>query len=269
MKDTLKYNIIALLSVKNEENMIDRWLQRTSEIVDGIIILDDGSTDKTPQIIKRHPKVIEIISNPPNNRYHGVIRENRVRLLESSKPYNPKWILIIDTDQILDKRIASNLDNLIGNPEIGRIFFKEITLWRNTREYRIDKPEAYNRRDGTCQLVRMNPNLKWTLPAKYQWKKRLYNSIKEFKYTKAPIAGNEKLIGIKGNTHYSEFVQIHYHFADWDKAWYIHMNYAIRDAIQFNRSIEEIGDIAEWATKRLDESTLKTTTIKSEWGVLH
>ena len=129
MKDTLKYNIIALLSVKNEENMIDRWLQRTSEIVDGIIILDDGSTDKTPQIIKRHPKVIEIISNPPNNRYHGVIRENRVRLLESSKPYNPKWILIIDTDQILDKRIASNLDNLIGNPEIGRIFFKEITFF--------------------------------------------------------------------------------------------------------------------------------------------
>ena len=46
------------------------------------------------------------------------------------------------------------------------------------------------------------------------------------------------------------------------------MNYAIRDAIQFNRSMEEIGDIAEWATKRLDESTLKTAPVKPEWGVL-
>ena len=64
-------------------------------------------------------------------------------------------------------------------------------------------------------------------------------------------------------------MQIHYHFADWDKAWYKHMNYAIRDAIQFNRSIKEIGNISEWATKRLHESTLKTAPVKPEWGVLN
>ena len=267
MDNTVKYNIIALLSVKNEENMIGKWLERTSEIVDGMIILDDGSTDKTSQIIKRHSKVIEIVTNPPNKGWK--VRQNRVRLLTLAKKYNPRWILISDTDEILDTRIASNLDSLISNDDVGQIFFKEITLWKNTKEYRIDKPEAYNRRDGTCRLVRMNPNLKWTLPAKYQWKRKVYASIKNLKLIKTPVSGIEKLIGIKGSTIYSDYVRVHYHFVNWDEAWYKHMRYAVRDAIQFNKQLDELEEICKWASSRLDESTLKTAPVKPEWGVLH
>ena len=263
---TTKFNIIAVLSVKNEKNMVERWLKRTSEIVDGIIILDDGSTDKTPQIIKSHPKVIEIVTNSPNQEWKG--RENRNRLLALAKSYNPSWILISDTDEILDKRVVSNLDNLIADTGIGQIFFKEITLWKNTREYRIDKPEMYNRSDGTCRLVRMNPNLKWILPADYQWKRRLYNSIKSFKFIKAPTAGIEKLIGVEGSTAHSDFVRIHYHFVDWDETWYKHMRYAVRDAIQFNKPLKELEAICQWGRSRLDESTLETAPIKPKWGVL-
>ena len=255
-----------MLSAKNEEDMISRWLERTSSIVDGIIVLDDGSTDSTPEIIKNHPKVLQIITNPVNLGWK--VMENRNRLLTVAKSYNPNWILISDTDEILDNRIVSNLDNLIGDPGVGQIFFKEITLWKNTKEYRTDKPEMYNRPEGTCRLVRMSPELKWILPAEYQWKRRIYNSVKKFRYIKAPVSGIEKLVGIEGATLYSDYVRIHYHFVNWDDTWYKHMRYAVRDAIQFKKPLNELEAICKWASSRLDESTLSTSPINPDWGVL-
>ena len=50
-----RLRLVACSSMKDEEWIVERWLQRTSELADGIIILDDGSTDRTPEIVQSCP----------------------------------------------------------------------------------------------------------------------------------------------------------------------------------------------------------------------
>jgi hypothetical protein len=42
-----KLRLVAACEIKNEDWIIERWLQRTGEFADGIIVVDDGSTDRT------------------------------------------------------------------------------------------------------------------------------------------------------------------------------------------------------------------------------
>ena len=46
--------LIAACNFKNEEWILPTWLERTSQFADGIVALDDGSTDNTLKILRAH-----------------------------------------------------------------------------------------------------------------------------------------------------------------------------------------------------------------------
>ena len=62
--------IIGLLQARNEERFIRGWLENVSPAVDGIVAMDDGSTDDTYRIISAHPKTLEIIQNPAGKEWN-------------------------------------------------------------------------------------------------------------------------------------------------------------------------------------------------------
>ncbi|HBL36074.1 MAG TPA: family 2 glycosyl transferase, partial [Firmicutes bacterium] len=54
-----KKSLLAMMAVRNEaERYLKPVLDRLSNYVDGIVILDDASTDGTPDLCRAHPKVI-------------------------------------------------------------------------------------------------------------------------------------------------------------------------------------------------------------------
>ena len=259
--------LVACCSMRNEEWIVERWLQRTSEFADGIIVLDDGSTDRTPEIVQSCSEVIGLLRNPRGGI--GVTRENRNRMLEAARAHGAEWVMIIDADEIMDVRLADRLDDLLARPRVGRIFFKELTLWRSNQYYRVDKPEMYHRDTGTNQIVQMTPQLRWRVPARYTLRRRLLRFLQTGRLEPKPVAGNESLAGIEGETlKVTDLVRLHYHFVDWERAWRVHMRYAIREAIMFKRELDEVPEILEWATARLDETGLQLAPVKPEWGVL-
>ncbi|MCR8744697.1 glycosyltransferase [Romboutsia lituseburensis] len=75
-----------------------------------IIIIDDASTDKTTQIIKRYMNKysqISLIINPQNEKYPGKSKNKALNLARG------KYIMLVDSDDILSIQACINLYNLM------------------------------------------------------------------------------------------------------------------------------------------------------------
>jgi glycosyltransferase involved in cell wall biosynthesis len=119
MKDI---KIIGITRVRNEEEIIVNTLNHVGELVDGIVVCDDASTDKTVELCEAHPKVLKVIKNKvwESNPIARNRAEGRLRQL----PYNEavklgaNWVYYFDADEYVDFSLV-NLDK-----EVETYFFR-------------------------------------------------------------------------------------------------------------------------------------------------
>lgn len=115
--------IIGLMIMRNESLILEDTLETMSEIVDGIIVLDDASTDNSVDICLKCPKVLKVILNTEwvsglkGERY---IQESihRQTVLDVGKKYQPKWFLYMDADERIDGDIRKFMLENIRNRSI-------------------------------------------------------------------------------------------------------------------------------------------------------
>jgi SAM-dependent methyltransferase len=129
-----------MLRIRNEERWIASCLASVSDIVDHIVILDDASTDRTPEICRSFPKVVhyEYVRNVEVDE----VRDKNL-LLSWTLKFNPDWILALDGDEelgpfsrhVIRKEI---LQVTRHNPEFVALSFRFIYFWNDTETYRID-----------------------------------------------------------------------------------------------------------------------------------
>lgn len=96
--------IIAIIKVRNEELIIKDTLDYLSLIVDGVVILDDASSDHTKDIINSHKIVLSCISIEKWSTKDRPMMEcvHRQMLLEEAKKFNPSWIICVDADERIE-----------------------------------------------------------------------------------------------------------------------------------------------------------------------
>lgn len=265
----IRKKLVANVWIKNEIQLIDSFLERTSEIVDEIVALDNGSTDGTYEVLKAHPKVTVLFRDPPGTPVFE--KRMRNRLLDTARERAADWVLILDTDEILDKRLAVERDRLMERDDVAWYHFLEISLWRGTEYFRIDKPDMYMREPGTCRLLRLTPALHWDYAAKRTLGGGL-NDLMQLRRrpqrSKTKTVASRLMGGVGEIVYLTNLVRLHYHFADWDRTWRRHVQYALYDAIEHKRSLRDIDEVLAWATDRLDEQGLRLAPVRPEWGVL-
>src|SRR3954454_1527082 len=99
---------VVMLRVKYGIAFVDEWLSCFEKLVDEIVVLDNGSTDGTFEILEAHPKVVDIVSTEGYNEGRDKnLLYARVRLR------NPDWVLWVDVDEIFE-------------PELTRIDFERL-----------------------------------------------------------------------------------------------------------------------------------------------
>ena len=132
----MKKSVIAKVGVKNEEAIIDRLLSALNQFCEKIIIVDDGSIDKTEEICRGYDRV---------EWYKNIEHDWRIRCdgnqhmiaIDAIKPHNPDYVLSLDADEIPFRNIPEFIDGLDDSVNLWKLPF--VQLWGDEFHHRTDK----------------------------------------------------------------------------------------------------------------------------------
>jgi glycosyltransferase involved in cell wall biosynthesis len=102
--------LVCLLPARNAEGDLPGFLDCVSGFCDAVVALDDGSTDRTPEILERHPLVRILLRNLRREDYREWDdADNRNQLIAAAETLDPEWLISLDADERLDDRDAASL----------------------------------------------------------------------------------------------------------------------------------------------------------------
>jgi len=145
--------IVGMLRVRNEGRYLSQALASASQLVDAFVVLDDGSTDNTPEICKNHPKIKKYYRQ--EEQRSNEVQDNNY-LLKLALALNPDWIILLDSDEVIESGGAEYIRREIEicGPEIGIFSFDFCYLWNDEKHFRFDAPYAQMMRQQRMFRIR-------------------------------------------------------------------------------------------------------------------
>jgi glycosyltransferase involved in cell wall biosynthesis len=112
--------LVMMLRVKDGIFFVHEWLACFEKLVDEIVVLDNGSTDGTYEVLKSHPKVVEIISTQGYNE-----GRDKNMLYAVLRNRNPDWCLWLDIDEIFEPYLTrEHFDKLMKSKYVNKYAFR-------------------------------------------------------------------------------------------------------------------------------------------------
>ena len=129
-----RVRLLAVTMVRDEIRFLPGLLRNLAPQVDGIIALDDGSSDGSDLLLEECPQVLELLRNSPGRPGWDQPGNHR-RLVEAALRHGADWIIAVDADERLERDFRTRAERVIrrGGP-IGLtaygVHFRE--LWNGT-----------------------------------------------------------------------------------------------------------------------------------------
>lgn len=130
--------LACLLPVRNGEADLPGYFESVGRFADTILALDDGSTDRTRDLLESEPLVSVVLSNPRRPDYRAWDdAANRNRLLEAAGRLEPRWIISLDADERIGAEEGAALRQFVKSDAIrGYAYgFRVFRMWEDLEHY--------------------------------------------------------------------------------------------------------------------------------------
>lgn len=150
--------LLCVITFRNEGRFLPGFLDNVAPQVDGILALDDGSTDGSADIVERHPAVLELLRIAPRDPHVWDERRNRRLLVDAAGRHGAQWVIGLDADERLERHFRQRADAEMerGDASGAQAYSMVIReLWDAPDQYRTD---AVWGRKRTARLFRYRPD---------------------------------------------------------------------------------------------------------------
>ena len=210
--------LTAGIRVRNGELWAEECLQSLSGFVDAIVILDDGSTDGTPDICRSFAKVAHFVRWEKSFFHEGI---DRNVVLALAKDTEPDWIVMMDIDEVFEARIAERVGPMMGLGDVAVWGFRMLHFWRGKTHFRIDS--------------------QWGQETRHHIHPRLFRNQPGAHFPPQQIHGAH-ILGIEGRAALSDVVIRHYGYSYPEQVLAKHRLYSQVDpGGDYRHLVEEAG----------------------------
>jgi hypothetical protein len=235
--------LVALLAMKNEEWILPAYLSSIDGVVDELVAVDDGSDDKSRQLVEQAGGVVAPAREGGDwETHYGWIRDDLLRL---GREHGGTHFLCIDADEALTAPARRHLrPTLEGLPAGAKVAMSWLALWKSPTRYRDD--------DSV-----------WS------------NNVKEFAFAdKEGYAYEGQWPHRAGRTpgpkdrelwhtmDLEEGAVLHFQFTPWEMFEYKQAWYRCAELI---RTPERAPEINEMYSHSLDDPNTRTAEVPGEW----
>lgn len=131
--------LLALLAFRDEMRFLPGWFGNVPPEVDGVVALDDGSSDGSAEFVSGQPAVVELLRRTRRDPHEWHDGDNHRRLVDAASRHGAGWLLGVDADERLESGFGARARSLASRRGGASAYYVHVReLWDAPDRMRVD-----------------------------------------------------------------------------------------------------------------------------------